>query len=109
MRSKPRADKCVLQTQFLTLHGAHFRFTIGTWWPERSPSTRFYLEIATASIDGTDWLLDVLYYQDLSTLIQRAEDCYEMESEQPGYLASRPLEIFAMTPTGAPREDRMVF
>ncbi|TXF99208.1 hypothetical protein [Massilia arenae] len=71
--------------------------------------TILLIEIATASIDGSGGLLDVLFYRDLSTLIQRAEDCYEAESEQPGYLASRPLEIFAMTLTGAPREDRMVF
>lgn len=54
-------------------------------------------------------MLDVLYYGDLSTLIQRADDCYEVEMQQLGYLANRPLDIFATTPTGAPREDRMVF
>ncbi len=53
MKSTPRADKCVLDTKFVTLHGAHYRFTVGTWWPEGNPNTKFYLEVATASVDGT--------------------------------------------------------
>lgn len=109
MRSKPRADKCVLETKFVTLHGSHFRFTMGTWWPDNCPDTKFYLEIALESLEGQDEMLDILYFQDLNTLINRADDCYEMERQEKGYLASRPLDIFALTPVGARCEDGNVF
>lgn len=109
MISRRRADKCVLQTQFVTLHGEHYRFTLGAWWPEGERNTKFYLEIAEASIDGHDQLLDILYHADFNGLINRAEDCYLAELERPGYLAQRPLDIFTMTPRYEQTEDRNVF